>query len=1217
LSTFVEIFRFELAHRVRHWSTWLYFATMAGTVWLLLIDLMIGESAGSGAVHANAPATVAMAMTIGTMVMLIATAGLFGEAAARDVESRMHSLLYAMPLSKRGYLAGRFFGAFTLNALLLLAGTIGLLFVEAERGGGIASFGAFRPMAYAGAYLLFALPTLFATGAIVFACAALTGRTVAAYGAAAFLFFGPTFGRSFVAPQAGGKFLGALLEPFGFEALGQLTEYWTAFETNTRLVPLAGALLWNRVAWVAAGAAGLALTHFRFRFADRARRRRKDEHRRATTPDALQESNAMLVVPTAPQSFGTSSRLRQTLAVASQSVRDVFLRPLFVAPVTLLLALIVKAGWQSAGIVLDTPTWPMTYLVARDVLGDVGDVLVVLSALVAGELIWRERDSRTSDILDAAPVPNAVSLTGKFAAMAIWLAGVQAILMVAGIVLQWMNGYRAYEPLLYAKIMFGIQLPHYLLWAALAFFVHVLVNQKYAAHLVVVMYWALCRFARSAIGIEHNLLSWAADPGWSYSDLSGFEPFLAGWLSFKSYWAAWALLLLVLANLLWVRGRDTRVRDRLREAKARFTPRMALATTIATLVVLATGGWILYNTNIVNEYRTSTERQNVRAGYERRYKRYETLPQPLIAHTSLNVELHPERRSADVRGTYLLENRTTAAIDTIHVLLDEDVDSRTLVFDRATRRLSHDRRHRYDIYALDRPLQPGQTMQLRFHVASAPRGFTNRRAGGEVVGNGTYFDRSWLPMIGYQPELELSDPGERKQHGLGPQTHVRPLDDAEGRRISSAVRDAHWQHVETVIGTAADQIAVAPGSLRRTWSANPSTGSGQAGRRYFHYATDAPIPNLYSFHSAAYAVREERWHGVLIQILHHPRHTYNLDRIMRGAKASLDYHTRVLGPYPYRELRIVEFPRYRGTYARAYPGVIAMSEAFGFMARPENGIDYPFLIAAHEVSHQWWGNQFRPARVEGGQVLSETLAHYSAMVVMEQQYGPEPLVRLRRMFLRNYLLGRRNHRTSEVPLLRSTDHKYLHYDKGAMVMYALRDALGEERIETALRRLFTKHRFAGPPYPTTRDLYAELYAVTPTPLRALLHDLFESITLWDLQVKQPHVEPLAGGAWRVTFTVAAEKFEADSIGRERAVPMNDLIDVGVFTGPTVDGNPGQPLYLQKHRLHSGSQTITVTVPRAPARVAIDPYHKLIERELSDDTTTNNVAEIAQLSGTPR
>ena len=1205
MSTFVEVFRFETGHRVRQWSTWLYFAVMIGATWLLLIDLMLGESAGSGAVHANAPATVAMAMTIGTMVMLIATAGLFGEAAARDLESRMHPLVYTAPLSKRGYLAARFLSAFSVNALLLLAGTAGLMFVEAQRGGTEALFGAFRPMGYVQVYLLFALPTAFATGAIVFAFAALTGRTIAGYGAAAFLFFGSTLAGGLVRGQTNGKLLGALIEPFAFDALSQVTEYWTAFETNTRLVPLTGALLWNRVTWVALGAGVLALTYARFRLDDGERRRRRLERRRSKTIEATPHPAAPLIVPAMRQSFAAPTRLRQTFDVAMRSLSDVLLRRSIVAAVLLLLGMIVKAGWQSAGLVLDTPTWPMTSLVARDVLGDVGDVLVLLSALVAGELIWRERDSGTSDIIDAAPLPNAVSLTGKFGALAIALAAVQALLMLAGMFLQWLEGYHQYEPLLYVKILFGIQLPHYLLWAALAFFVHVLVNQKYAAHLAFVMYWALCRFARGALGIEHNLLSWSADPGWSYSDLSGFQPFLTGWLSFKLYWAAWALLLLVLANLLWVRGRDTRLRERLRDARARFTPRAASVTATAALAVLGSGGWVFYNTNVLNEYHTTAERDDARAEYERRYKRYQKLPQPLVTRCRLHVELAPERRGADIRGTYVLENRTAAAIDSIHVLHDEDVTPRALVFDRAARRVSHDPRHRYDIYALEQPLRPGQTMHLRFHIASAPRGFTNGRPGGEVVGNGTYLERSWMPMIGYQPELELFDDGARKERGLAAHTRVPSLDDAEGRRIASAIRDARWLHLETIVGTAADQIAVAPGSLRRTWSAN--------GRRYFHYATDAPIPNLYAIHSAAYAVAEERWRGVVIQVLHHPRHTYNIDRIVRSAKATLEYQARHFGPYPHRELRIVEFPRHRGTYARAYPTAVALSEGFGFMARPENGIDYPFLVTAHEVSHEWWGNQFRGARVEGGQVLGETLAHYGAMMVTEQEHGREPVDRLRRLLLHNYLLGRRQHRTTEVPLLRSTDHKYLHYDKGALAMYALCDAVGEERINTALRRLFERHRLGDPPYPTTRELYAELHAVTPAPLHSLLHDLFARITLWDLQAKQPRVEPLPGGAYRVTFTVAAEKFEADAIGRDRPVPMNDLVDVGVFAGPATDANPGQPLYLQKHRIRSGEQTITVTVPRAPARVAIDPYQKLIERDLVFDGSTNNIAEVA----TPR
>jgi ABC-2 type transport system permease protein len=1190
VQTFAEVFRFEIVYRLRQWSTWLYFAAMAFLTWQLLIDLMLGEAQGSGAIHANAPVTIAQSMIVATMTMLVATAGLFGDAAARDVESRLHPLIYTSPLSKGGYLAGRFLGAFTVNALLLGVAAIGLLFAELQRGDRPELFGAFRAAAYVQPYLVFALPTIFATGAIVFAISALTGRTIAGYAVAGFLFFFAMLSEEVIAEQLNSRLAGTIADPFAFTALSELAEYWTPFEVNSRLLPLEGGLLWNRIAWIAAGVTALAITQLRFRFESReraAKRVRVEEGVSLSAPGGGR-------LYTEPE-FGVAMRGRQWLDATWRSLTDVFLTRASLVIVVVLLALIVNAGWQSAGIILDTPTWPATYLVARDVLGDAGILLMLLSALFAGQLVWRERDARVSEIVDAAPIPNWVSLFGKLAAMVIALAAVQAALMAAGIFLQSMEGYREFEPLLYVKILFGIQLPHYVLWAVLALFVHVAVNQKYAGHFVFVMLWALSRFGRTRFGLDHNLLVWNADPGWSYSDLSGFEPFLGPWLSFKAYWAAWALLLMVIANLLWVRGRDERLRERLRTARERFTRRAAFAVAISALAVAVSGGWVFYNTNVLNEYRTGDDRDDLRAEYERRYKRYERLPQPLITHCRLHVEIEPARRTVDVRGTYRLENLTNTAIDTIHVLVDEDVDTRSLAFDRAARRVSDDRLHRYAIFRLERALQPREATELRFHVAFAPRGFTNTRASGEIVGNGTYFDRSWMPMIGYQRVLELSGDGARKERGLPSRDKLPSRDDLEARAVPSSIRDARWLQLETVVGTAPGQTAIAPGALRRTWTAN--------GRRYFHYVTEAPIQNLYAIYSAAYAVREDRWNDVAIQVFHHPRHTRNLDRIVRATKASLDYHARHFGPYPHRVLRIVEFPRHRGTYARAIPTAIAFSEGFGFMARPENGIDYPFLVAAHEVSHQWWGNQVRPARVEGGQVLAETLAHYGAMMVMEQEHGRAALDRFRPLLLRKYLLGRRNHSTDEVPLVRSTDHSYLHYDKGAVAMYALREAIGEARVNAALRRLFEQHRFGAPPYPTTRELYAELQAVTPPEHRALLADLFEKITLWELRAKNARAERAADGTWRVTFTVVAAKVEADGIGRDRPVPMDELVEVGVFAGDDT-------LYLAKHRIRTGEQTITVTVNREPTRAGVDPHQKLIERELGTPGRTNNIAEIA-------
>ena len=140
---------------------------------------------------------------------------------------------------------------------------------------------------------------------------------------------------------------------------------------------------------------------------------------------------------------------------------------------------------------------------------------------------------------------------------------------------------------------------------------------------------------------------------------------------------------------------------------------------------------------------------------------------------------------------------------------------------------------------------------------------------------------------------------------------------------------------------------------------------------------------------------------------------------------------------------------------------------------------------------------------------------------------------------------------------------------------------------------------AGPPYPTSLDLYAELRAVTPDSLQYLLTDLFETITLWDVKTERAAVEPTGTGEYRVTLDVVAKKLRADSVGNETEVPMNDLVEIGVFAPGEGDGL-GEPLYLKRHRIRSGKQTIRIIVPREPARAGIDPYRKLIERERDDN-----------------
>jgi hypothetical protein len=234
-------------------------------------------------------------------------------------------------------------------------------------------------------------------------------------------------------------------------------------------------------------------------------------------------------------------------------------------------------------------------------------------------------------------------------------------------------------------------------------------------------------------------------------------------------------------------------------------------------------------------------------------------------------------------------------------------------------------------------------------------------------------------------------------------------------------------------------------------------------------------------------------------------------------------------------------------------------------------------------------------------MVSETLAQYSAMMAMETELGPEQARRFYYYEMGAYLGGRRAYATREVPLLDVEDQSFLYYHKGAVAMYALRQRIGADAVNGALRRFLARHRDAGPPFPTSRDLYAELRAATPDSLHPMLHDLFEDIVVWDVRADSARVAPDGAGGYRVTLDVTAARARGDSVGVETPLAMDEAVEIGVFAGATTDGGGhGEPLYRGWHRVRSGRQTIVVTVPKPPARAGIDPFFRLIDRERQDN-----------------
>ena len=1185
---FREIFRFELAYQVRRVSTWLYFAVLVFFAFVQSTDSFLAD-ARNGDHFLGAPFVVAARTVVGCLLWLLVAAYVAGDAAARDVETGMHPLTYTAPVSKADYLRGRFLAAFVLNALILLAVPAGILLAvyspEVEAG----IRGPFRPAAYLAAYALIALPNAFVATAIQFSFAALSRRAIASYFGGLLLLVA-----AFVVTLLPERAAAQLLDPIGVIAFDS-PNGWTPIELNTRLIALEGSWLANRLMWLGIALGTLAFTHFRFRLSHHTATtwwshitRRRGAH--APTPaGTVIARSTPISVPQVRRTFGVRARARQTLAIAWMSFGKIAMSwgGLFLLALVALLAVgSVLEGLAHMGV----PLLPRAdYVLHNLTFPEIPPAYIIIPLLIvfwSGELVWRERAAGLSEIVDAAPVPEWVLFLGKFLGLGLLLVACMALRMAAGMLVQAGRGYYEFEIGLYLQILFGLQLADYLLLALLALVVQVVVNHRHVGHLVTLIVFALLLVAAN-VGIGHPLLVYGSGPGWSYTDMRGFGPSLGPWLWFKLYWTAWALLLAVVARLLWVRGKEGRLRVRLRIARGRFTHPTAATVATAAGLILTLGGFIFYNTNVLNKYRTASEWMERRAEYERRYGRYEGIPQPLLTRTNLHVEIYPERRQAEIRGTYRLVNSSAVAIDSIHLATSLDVETGAVTFDRPAVPVLLDEDLGHRIYALERPLQPGDSLQLDFEVRFEPRGFRHDGVlpvGAAVVANGTYFtNQDWLPAIGYQPNRELSDAGLRRAHRLSLRPPVRSLYDVEAPRDSIGKESIAF---EAVVGTGEDQIAVAPGALRGTWT--------EGGRRYFRYATDAPIGNEYAFFSADYAVHEARWNNVAIQIFHHPGHDANLDRTVRSVRASLDYYTEQFGPYPYSHIRLVEHPGHGlGMHAEAI--TIDYQEGFSLL-NPEDGprgLDLPFYVVAHEVAHQWWGSRLA-AYVEGAPLLSESLASYSAYQVVKGTYGHE---HLRRLLSRLRTVDDIPRTRAAPPLLRATD-PFLFYRKGPFAMYALSEYMGEERVNEALRRLLMQH--ASGALLTTLDLYRELQAATLDSLQYLLHDLFEANTFWELETEQATAEQMEAGAWQVTLNVQARKVVVDEAGVETEVPVDDWVEVGVFAPAGEGEESGEPLYAQKHRVRTGTQTITVTVPRKPGRAGIDPYHLLVDWETDDN-----------------
>ncbi|GAA4467328.1 M1 family aminopeptidase [Nibrella saemangeumensis] len=1182
-----ETFRYELAYQSRNVSTWFYSLLLMVLSYFMAAAIFIDEPLAGG-YFLNAPFVVAKVCLITFFFMgLLVLAQFAGNAATRDFETRMHPLLYTTALPKSVYLGGRFMAAFALGSMVMLAIPVGVFAATLFPLEHPELVGPLRVAAYLSAYFLLILPNVFFALTFMFAMAVLSKKGILTYLIAIIFWVIAISSWQVIGVQEGNWTLANLTDPIGISKITELKKVWTANEKNTVLPGTQTAVFDNRLIWLALSMGILLVTYVRFTTGTISERKSKKKHLSIPANPISFQLTETVPIPQVQQRFDFSTRLLQLLTVGWESFRIIALGWGWMA-MACLFAFVLFTGPMWFSDYHNIPELPVTgnLLGTLENSKDHGIWLVIplLIIFYAGEFVWRDRDSRQHEIMGVAPVPVWVSFLGKFGGMVLALVIMQLLLMVAGMLVQVSLGYYDFQIPVYLKVLLGIRLADYVLWAVLAFAVHVVLNQKYLAHLVAVMIYLFALFGPE-FGIETRLLLYGSDPGWSYSDLRGLDPFMEPWLYFKFYWGAWALFLAILTVLLWPRGTEYSLQNRFQQGIRKNGYLIKAMAGISVLLIVISGGIIFYNTHILYPKTGVFETLEWKAEYETNYGKYRDTQQPSVLKTKLLVEIYPDQKAVDFEGTYTLVNKTGSKIDTIFLSTAPGVSNHLLRFNKPVKAQMVDEALAFRMYILQKPLFPGDSLKMEFRVSYEPQGFPNSGINTYVVKNGTYFGDGWLPTIGYKKAREIYMPQERKDLGLEP----KPILDPDMETF-----EQEWIHFEAVMGTDKGQTAVAPGKLITSWTEN--------GRNYFRYAAEQPIKNKLGFFSSRYQVHQAQWKPdsapvVDIKILHHPTHTLNNQRMAKSVQASLAFMTQAFGKYPHPELRLTEVPGYnKGLYA--YPTTIFFREGFAQLKPDENpgGVDIVFATVAHEVCHQWWGAQVSPAPVKGAALITESLAWFSAMEIIEEARGQKEFYGFIEMARDDYFSPQEREAD---PLLEASQHSII-YRKGPLALYALREYIGKERLRLGLQNFFNRYS-NGTSLPFPKDLYRELQTVTPDSMHYLLHDLLASNTFWELKTENAVASQTPSGKWKVTMDVHARKYTVDKTGTQTDVAMNDWIPIGVYGLP---GKPkaDEPLYMQQHRIRSGGQRIEVEVTGKPGLAGIDPTRLLMDVERYDNVT---------------
>lgn len=1206
---FATIFRFEMRNWLTNWAFYIYFA-----IFFLLGFFIMAGAAGmfdgvtvttTSNTYINSPLAINGLMNALSQMVYFIIPTVLGATVYRDYKHNVHSILFSYPITKSSYLHAKFLSGFVATALISLS--IGIAFFIATHlpFANEALLGPTRIGAYLQSYFIFVLPNIFFVGALTFALVSSTRNIYAGFIFVIIVMILQSLLQNYTA-NMDNRYLAALVDPTGAESLNYVVKYWTVEEQNHSSLPFDGIIILNRLIYIGLGALVYGLYYWSFNFsmvAPTFSKSKKSERFTKNNFDTIRR----IELPAVFYDFTNKAYYRAARQLSKWDFRMVTRNWVFI---TLIVVMLIFAGISAFTLgqeMYGTKTLPTSWKVSRSIHGSISGFIEIIIMLFTGYLLQTAKINRVNLMQDATAVPNWTLLLSKVWAIFRVVFVLQILSLVACIAIQLAYGYTHIDWMHYLYTIFIFDWLAYLPLIGLCFLVHALVRNYlvgFFSLIAIMIVWGLL----DKIGIEHDIFHFNSGDHNGYSEMNGYGD-LRTFFIYKIYWLLFGICCYI-GSLLWMdRGVPPTLKGRLNQLKARLNHPVATSLLLPFAGMLALGGAIYYQDTVVDEKFSAKEYEQQQAEWEKKYKRYENYAQPRIVDVKVNMHIFPSDLNYNADGVYTLINKTDQSIDTIFI--NHDRNLRKLDFNQNAQLVHKDSVMHFRMYRLTKSLQPGDSIQLKFEVANRPNSWLKTKS--PVIANGTFINNSIFPSIGYSEDGEIQHNDVRKKYGLPEKERMLEPENPKARQNTYISSDADWITFEATVSTDEDQIAIAPGYLQKEWKAD--------GRRYFHYKMDQKILNFYAFNSGRYEVKRDQVNGVNLEIYYHKGHEYNLEHMMNGMKDGIAYYNKAFSPYQHKQARIIEFPASQGTFAQAFANTMPFSEGIGFIADVDennpDAVNYPYSVTAHEMAHQWWAHQVIGAKAKGATMLSESLAEYSSLKVLEKRHGKLQMRRFLKDALDRYLAGRRTEWKEENPLVRNENQQYIHYNKGSLVMYLMSDLMGEEAFNRVLSNYLNRVRYQSAPYTVATELVADLRAATPDSLQYLIKDLYETITLYDNSVREAKVTPLSNGQYQVDVDFWVSKYRTSGKGERfyedepktalnyrngkstmQSLPLADYIEIGVYKTAKVDG---QPLYLKWHQIKQIDNKLQFIVDEKPGMVIIDPYSKLIDMDTEDNS----------------